>query len=131
MNKFLIVLGVVVVILLGIYFFSSGGIGGSFTDTGTTNTSIKVGLNHTATAAVISAGDSKFYCKISNTGIGDVTLCYDDNCTFGSGILLTTSTYGSIYHEIDDDNPYEGNLSAVVSATTTPSTTSTLGVVCR
>ncbi len=131
MKVFLSVL-VVIVVGVGLWLVlgSSGGVGGSFSSSGVTNTVVKVGLNASATSTVLTEGAVEYWAKICNNGVGNVTLCYAANCVYGSGITLATTT-DDICHEIGEPNLYKGVISAAVSATTTPSTTSTLGIIYR
>lgn len=94
----------------------------------TTNTSVKVGLNSGVSTTVVSADNQRGYFTACNNGIGLVTVCLSANCTFGSGLTLGTSTMPMCL-TLDGQGMYQGTITAAVSATTSPSVTSTLGVV--
>lgn len=94
--------------------------------TSATNTVVKVGLNPSLSATLLAAGTAEYFVEACNYGIGNVTLCLASTCTYGSGILLSTTT--DTCFRTEAPNLYNGAISAAVSATTTPSTTSTVGI---
>ena len=128
MYKYIIFLIVVVGLIFFIIYPPKFNIGGSFSGAGVTNKVVVVGTNASESATVLSLGDVTEYAKICLNGIGDTTLCYASTCTFDSGIKLSTTT-NNICHVIEPPSLYIGIVTARVSATTTPSTTSTLGII--
>lgn len=130
MNKFLIVFLILIVGVVVYGIRQDIGVGGSFSGSGVSNSSVTVGSDASLSATVLSVNSDRYYAKICNNGIGNVTLCYATTCSFDSGIKLAT-TAGEICHEIKYPNVYKGAITAAVTATTSASTKATLGVIER
>lgn len=121
----------VAVLVLGAGYFMKSGTNilgqGSFSGTGT-HSAVKVGLNASVSSTVASVNGARNGILVCNFGIGLVTVCLTSNCTYGSGYLLATTTPNVCLPDVVTEN-YKGAVTAVVSATTSPSVTSTLGVI--
>lgn len=120
---------VVAALVGGIAYFtrSNQNLGASFSGTGT-HSAVTVGRNHTVSSTVASVNGARNGILVCNFGVGLTTVCLASNCTYGAGYLLATTTPNVCLPDILVEN-YKGAITAVVSATTTPSTTSTLGVI--
>lgn len=121
---------VVAVLVLGAVYLRGGqnlNLGASFSGTGT-HSSVTVGRNNSVSSTVASVNSARNGILACNFGVGLVTVCLASNCTYGSGYLLATTTPNVCLPDILVEN-YKGAISAAVSATTTPSTTSTIGVI--